>query len=65
MTTPSELVKTIRQIDRQMEASRQEMARLHDHRKNAITELLDEVGGTEAARLLEITRSAVYRAAKR
>ena len=65
MTTPAALVKRVRQIDRQMEEVRQDMADLHDRRANAITELLDIVGGTEAAGLLGITRPAVYRAARR
>ena len=62
--TPNTIVKHIHDIDRQMDESRADMADLRRDRSAAIRDLITAVGAVEAARLLGITRTAVWRAAR-
>jgi transcriptional regulator of acetoin/glycerol metabolism len=60
--TPATLVKRIHQLNTAMLENRSTLA---DQRAEYIRELMDKVGGTEAARLLGVSRAAIYKAARR
>lgn len=59
------LTEIARAIDRdllgQMEDTRRTLAALRQDRRRFVSELYAEVGGTRAAAILEISRSAVYK----
>ena len=59
MTTPAALVKRIRQIEANRDLSRREHAAA---RAEAIRELRELIGADEAARLLGVSRTAIYKA---
>jgi hypothetical protein len=59
------LVERIRRVDAEMDRQRRSLVDVADRRAALVRELVGQVGGTEAARLLGVTRSAVYKAFRR